>query len=50
MSTRNDTSKDDDDLEVGERRVELNTPVDETVSAVEDAIFVEAAECLNDGF
>jgi len=38
------------DLEVGEGCVELDAPVDEAVCAVEDAVFVESAESLDDGF
>jgi hypothetical protein len=38
------------DFEVGEGSVELDAPVDEAVGAVEDAVFVESAESLDDGF
>lgn len=37
------------DLEVGECGVELDTPVNETVGTVDDAVFTEAAEGLDDG-
>jgi hypothetical protein len=38
------------DFEVGQGGVELDAPVDKAVSAVEDAVFVESAESLDDGF
>ena len=38
------------DFEVGEGGVEFDAPVDEAVGAVEDAVFVESAERLDDGF
>ena len=38
------------DFEVGEGGVEFDAPVDEAVGAVEDAVFVESAECFDDGF
>lgn len=38
------------DLEVRERRVELDTPVHKSVRAVDDALLAEEAESLDDGF
>ena len=37
------------DFEVGDGRVEFDTPVDEAVGAVKNTVFVEAAEGLDDG-
>jgi hypothetical protein len=37
------------DFEVGECRVELDTPVYEAVCAVDDSVFVQSAECFRDG-
>jgi len=38
------------DFKVGEGSVEFDTPINETVSAINDTVFMKTAERFNDGF